>query len=181
MFFSNFRKTFYCSFPEKDILMKNHISLLIGSILITFSCVINAQDNPVQLSLFTPVQIVPENESVSGIRLNLIYTKNVNVSGFDWGLVNKTTGKQLGVQWGFVNLVDGGFTGWQSGAVNVTYGSSVGLQTGWVNYHGGFFNGLQFSIVNYSATLKGLQLGLINIIGKGGFLPVFPIFNFDFD
>ena len=45
----------------------------------------------------------------------------------------------------------------------------------------GHFNGLQFSIVNYSATLKGLQIGLINIIGKGGFLPVFPIFNFDFD
>jgi hypothetical protein len=98
-----------------------------------------------------------------------------------WGLVNKTTGKQLGVQWGFINLVDGGFTGWQSGAVNVTYGSSVGLQTGWINYHGGFYNGLQFSIVNYSATRKGLQLGLINIIGEGGFLPVFPIFNFDFD
>jgi hypothetical protein len=161
--------------------MKNHFSLLIVSILILFSSFIKAQDNPIQLSLFNPVQIVPENESVSGIRLNLIYTKNANVSGFDWGLVNKTTGKQLGVQWGFVNLVDGGFTGWQSGAVNVTYGSSVGLQTGWVNYHGGFFNGLQFSIVNYSATLKGLQLGLINIIGEGGFLPVFPIFNFDFD
>jgi len=161
--------------------MKKFFGLLIVSITILFSYVINAQDNPIQLSLFNPVQIVPENESVSGIRLNLIYTKNVNVTGFDWGLVNKTTGKQLGVQWGFVNLVDGGFTGWQSGAVNVTYGGSVGLQTGWVNYHSGYFNGLQFSIVNYSATLKGLQLGLINIIGEGGFLPVFPIFNFDFD
>jgi hypothetical protein len=55
------------------------------------------------------------------------------------------------------------------------------LQTGSVNYHQGHFKGLQFAIVNYAATLHGLQLGLINIIGEGGFLPVFPFFNFDFD
>lgn len=162
--------------------MKNLKSVILVMFLCAnFSSIIYSQDNPIQLSLFNPIQIVPENESVSGLRLNLIYTKNVNVTGLDWGLVNKTTGKQLGVQWGFVNLTDGGFTGWQSGAVNVTNGGSVGLQTGWVNYHMGHFNGLQFSIVNYSATLEGLQLGLINIIGSGGFLPVFPIFNFDFD
>jgi len=161
--------------------MKTQFNFLFVGFIILFSTLLFAQSNPIQLSLFNPIQIVPENESVSGLRLNLIYTKNVDVTGLDWGLVNKTTGKQLGVQWGFVNLTDGGFTGWQDGVVNVTNGSSVGLQTGLVNYHMGHFNGLQFSIVNYSATLKGLQIGLINIIGKGGFLPVFPIFNFDFD
>ena len=161
--------------------MKRRFSFQVIGFIIFISTLITAQDNPIQLSLFNPIQIVPENESVSGLRLNLIYTNNINVTGLDLGLVNKTTGKQLGVQWGLVNLTDGGFSGWQAGAVNVTKGSSVGLQTGWVNYHEGHFNGLQFSIVNYSASLKGLQLGLINIIGKGGFLPVFPIFNFDFD
>ncbi|MFI5236717.1 MAG: LA_2272 family surface repeat-containing protein [Ignavibacteriales bacterium] len=161
--------------------MNKNYSLIISCIIILFSLNILAQDNPFQLSLFNPVQIVPENESVSGIRLNLIYTKNVNVSGFDLGLVNVTTGKQLGVQWGGVNLTDGGFSGWQSGFVNVSKANFTGLQTSWVNYHDGHFNGLQFSIVNYTETLEGLQLGLINIIGKGGFLPVFPIFNFDFD
>lgn len=161
--------------------MKKRFNFQVIGFIIFISALVIAQDNPVQLSLFNPIQIVSENESVSGLRLNLIYTNNVNVTGLDLGLVNKTTGKQLGVQWGFVNLTDGGFSGWQAGAVNVTKGSSVGLQTGWVNYHEGHFDGLQFSIVNYSATLKGLQLGLINIIGEGGFLPVFPIFNFDFD
>ena len=139
------------------------------------------QGQPIQLSLFNPIQIVPESESVSGFRFNLIYGKNANVTGLDLGLVNQTTGKEEGVQWGGVNLTDGGFTGWQASFVNVSKGSSVGLQTGTVNYHMGHFNGLQFSIVNYAATLKGLQLGIINIIGEGGFLPVFPIFNFDFD
>jgi len=159
---------------------KLYISILIA-IMVMISGNLLAQDNPIQLSLFNPVQIVPENESISGLRLSLIYTKNVNVSGFDLGLVNVTTGKQLGVQWGGVNITEGGFTGWQSAFVNVSHGDFVGLQTSWVNYHDGYFNGLQFSIVNYTETLKGLQLGLINIIGKGGFLPVFPIFNFDFD
>jgi hypothetical protein len=161
--------------------MKNITSLIAISLMILLSTNLKAQENPFQLSLFDPIQIVPNSESISGIRLNLIYTKNVNVTGFDMGLVNETTGKQLGVQWGGVNITGGGFTGWQSAFVNVSHGDFVGLQTSWVNYHGGYFNGLQFSIINYTETLKGLQLGLINIIGKGGFLPVFPIFNFDFD
>ncbi|MEJ2616238.1 MAG: hypothetical protein P8Z35_14870 [Ignavibacteriaceae bacterium] len=139
------------------------------------------QTQPIQLSLFNPVQIVPESQSISAFRLNLIYSKNVNVGGLDLGFVNRTTGIQTGVQWGFVNMTDGGLTGWQSGFVNISKGNSTGLQTGSVNYHKEHFEGLQLSVFNYSATLKGLQIGLINVIGKGGFLPVFPIFNFDFD
>ena len=161
------------------------MKIVYTSIIIVFMTLISgnllAQDNPFQLSLFDPIQIVPNNESINGVRLNLIYSKNANVTGFDWGLVNVTTGKQLGVQWGGVNITDGGVTGWQAGFVNVSRGNFEGLQTSFVNYHDGHFNGLQFSVVNYAATLKGLQLGLINIIGSGGFLPVFPIFNFDFD
>ena len=163
--------------------MKNTLIKFCSTIIIIISIisVTSAQEKPIQLSLFNPIQIVPENQSVSGLRFNLIYGKNTNVTGLDLGLVNQSTGLQNGVQWGGVNLTDGGVTGWQAGFVNISKGSSVGLQTGAVNYHQGHFNGLQFSIVNYAATLKGLQLGIINIIGEGGFLPVFPLFNFDFD
>ncbi|MDH3267508.1 MAG: hypothetical protein OEM46_01515 [Ignavibacteria bacterium] len=161
--------------------MKKHFYLLLFGLSILFSTIVTAQEKPIQLSLFNPIQIFPESSSIAGLRFNLIYGKNANVTGLDLGLVNQTTGSQTGVQWGGVNLNDGGFKGWQSGFVNVTKGSSLGLQTAAVNYHLGHFNGLQFSIVNYAATLKGLQIGLINVIGKGGFLPVFPIFNFDFD
>jgi hypothetical protein len=161
--------------------MKRYFHILLFGVIITFSALINAQEKPIQLSLFNPIQIFPESSSIAGLRFNLIYGKNANVTGLDLGLVNQTTGTQTGVQWGCVNLTDGGFKGWQDGFVNITKGSSLGLQTAFVNYHLDHFNGLQFSIVNYAATLKGLQIGLINIIGKGGFLPVFPIFNFDFD
>ncbi len=161
--------------------MKKYFHILLFVSIVSFSGTVNAQEKPIQLSLFNPIQLFPESSSIAGLRFNLIYGKNANVTGLDLGLVNQTTGTQTGVQWGGLNLNDGGFKGWQSGFVNITKGSSLGLQTAAVNYHLGHFNGLQFSIVNYAATLKGLQIGLINVIGKGGFLPVFPIFNFDFD
>jgi hypothetical protein len=162
--------------------MKKLSTLFLFTLLFTiFNSNTIGQEKPIQLSLFNPIQIFPENTSIAGLRFNLIYGKNARVTGLDLGLVNKTTGSQTGVQWGGVNLTDGGFEGWQVGFVTVSKGSSLGLQTAAVNYHLGHFNGLQVSIVNYAATIKGLQIGLINVIGKGGFLPVFPIFNFDFD
>ena len=159
---------------------KNYYPLLLG-LVISFSTVITAQEKPIQIALFNPIQIFPDNTSIAGIRINILYGKNANMVGFDWGFVNQTTGSQTGVQWGAINIVDNGFKGWQNGWANITHGNSLGLQTGLVNYHGGYFSGLQWSLVNYAETLYGLQLGLINIIGKGGFLPVFIFFNFDFN
>ena len=151
-------------------------------LFVCFTSISHSQEQSIQLSLFNPIQIVPEYQSVSGFRFNLIYGKNVNLTGLDLGLVNYTTGHQSGVQVGGVNMVDGGFLGAQLGAVGITKGNFQGFQgSTFVNVHQAHFNGLQIAIVNYAATLKGLHLGLINIIGEGGFLPVFPIFNFDFD
>lgn len=161
---------------------QNILTILFSAIFaLTFTSNIYSQEKPIQLALFNPVQISPENTSIAGLRINLIYGKNASVTGLDWGFINSTTGAQKGVQFGFVNLTDGGVSGWQHGFVNVSKGNSLGLQSGGVCYHQGHFNGLQFSLVNYAATLEGLQLGLINIIGSGGFMPVFPFFNFDFD
>ncbi len=53
-------------------------------LFIGFTSISVSQHKPVQLSLFNPVQIVPESQSISGIRFNLIYGKNVNVTGFDF-------------------------------------------------------------------------------------------------
>ncbi len=142
---------------------------------------IYAQESPIQLSLFNPVQIVPETNSVTGLRLSLLYGKNANVNGLDVGLVNVTTGNQVGLQYGVVGYNEGNFNGWQDNFVSIVKGNLTGLQTSAVNYSAGKVTGLQIAIVNYAATMNGLQLGLVNIIGKGGFLPVFPFFNFSFD
>ncbi len=155
---------------------------------------LRAQEKPIQLSLFTPVQIVPENEGVSAIRLNLIYSVNKSVKYFDWGLVNVTSGgASAGVQWALVSINKGSFTGWQASAGAITQGQFKGLQSGWftsakqgegvqwglVNT-AEYWNGLQFGLVNYAGRLKGLQIGLINIIKQGGQFPFFPIVNWSF-
>ena len=53
----------------------------------------SAQTQPVQLGLVTPLQIVPEDQSVGAFRLCLIYCANQDVQYVDLGLVLKTNGK----------------------------------------------------------------------------------------
>jgi len=139
-----------------------------------------AQDRPIQLSLFAPVQLFPEDTHISGIRLSLIYGRNVSVTGLDWGLVNHTTtGKFTGVQFGCVGLADSDFLGWQDNAINIVKGDFEGFQWGFVNY-ANYAHGIQLGFVNYAAGMKGLQIGFVNIIKQGGAFPVFPIINWSF-
>ncbi len=159
---------------------------------------LSAQTKPVQLGLVTPLQIVPEDQSVGAFRLCLIYCANDDVQYVDLGLVLKTRGKNEGVQLSGVGLGND-FTGLQWGwAGSYNTGRLSGVQlAGLGNYTvsgkgvqwSGIFNGaedfggLQFALVNYTKTLQGLQLGLINIITEGGDifgLPIFPLVNFDF-
>lgn len=139
-----------------------------------------SKNQPIQLALFSPIQIFPESYSISGVRLSLIYGKNASVTGLDWGLINhNTTGESVGWQLGVVGLVEGDFMGFQDNWINVVKGDFQGLQWGVVNSanHAG---GLQLGLVNYARTLNGLQIGLINIIKQGGQFPVFPIVNWSF-
>ena len=84
-----------------------------------------------QLSLFNPIQIFPENTTIGGIRINLIYGKNAAVSGIDFGLVNMTSsGLSQGWQFGGVGYNEGDFLGFQNSIVNYTKGNSEGLALG---------------------------------------------------
>lgn len=149
-----------------------------------------AQDaKPIQLALFPPIQIVPEDESIRGLRLS-IYGRNADVTGVDLGIVAHATGDFVGFQSGFAGLVEGDFTGWQHNLVNVTEGRLEGLQSGiyssaasgegiqfsFVN-QAREFRGLQISFVNFADRLDGVQIGVINIIRENGRFPVFPIVN----
>ncbi len=139
-----------------------------------------AQQKPIQLALVTPIQIVPDNYGISGVRLSLLYGRNTNVSGIDLGLVNHcTSGRSEGLQWGLVGLVDADFTGFQAAGANITQKNFEGFQWGFVNY-AGHCSGFQLGFVNYAMTMKGLQIGLVNIIRQGGQFPVFPIVNWSF-
>jgi hypothetical protein len=150
-------------------------------ILITFiSAPALAETRPVQLSLFTPIQIFPENDTITGVRINLIYGRNASVTGLDWGLINHTTaGMTTAWQIGVVGLVDSDFTGWQNNDVNVVKGNFKGFQSGIVNYARSA-KGLQLGFVNYAERINGLQIGLLNIIRQDGVFPVLPIVNWSF-
>ncbi len=157
---------------------------------------LGAQGTPFQLSLFSPIQVASEGESVSAVRLSVIYTKNASVQFVDLGFgFNYTTGNGVGVQWALVSKTDGNFTGWQSGLAAITEKRFAGLQTGafnsvaegqgvqfgWVNVAKSW-NGLQLGLVNVTdrMTNGGLQIGLVNIIKQGGVAPFLPIVNFTF-
>lgn len=157
-----------------------HLTIVLFFIMF-FVTEISAQDKPVQLALFNPVQVFDENTSITGLRISLIYGKNTQVSGLDWGLVNhNTSGVSKGVQFGLVGIVESDFMGWQDNGVNITKGKFEGLQWGIVNY-AGTVSGVQIGLVNYAANMtKGLQIGLINIIKQGGQFPFFPIVNWAF-
>jgi hypothetical protein len=146
----------------------------------SFSTPAAAQGKPVQLALFSPIQIQPENTSISGLRLSLLYGKNTAVTGVDWGLVNhNTSGESVGWQWGLLGLNNDKFTGLQSSFVNLTDRYSEGVMLGFYNYAGNM-NGVQIGFINNAGSMRGLQIGLINIIKKGGQFPVFPIVNWSF-
>ena len=168
----------------------------LGSAAVGIACAIGltqplAAQGPIQLALFTPVQIVPENQGVTAVRLNLIYSVNKSVQYVDLGFVNMTSGgPSSGVQWAFVAVNKGAFTGWQSAFAAVTEGRFEGLQTGlfssartgeglqWsgVNLSDNW-KGLQLGVVNYAKRTSGVQVGLLNIIKEGGQFPFFPIVN----
>jgi hypothetical protein len=153
-------------------------------------------DGPINLGLFTPVQIVGETESVTAFRFSLIYGKNVDVTGIDLSLVGRNSGSVTGIQWTAVGLVDGDFTGWQSSwLAAVAEGNMQGLQTGFYTKAGvgstgvqfGFlntadeFSGVQIGWVNITEVMRsGLQIGLVNIIKSKEKLSFLPIVNWSF-
>jgi hypothetical protein len=154
---------------------------IVAIILISMATPALAQPRPVQLALVTPVQIFHEDDTIVGVRLNLLYGRNASVMGLDMGLVNHvTTGISTGVQYGVVGLVDSDFVGLQNNMVNATNGKFDGFQLGIVNY-AKIANGFQLGFVNYAESMRGLQIGVVNIIQRGGAFPVFPIVNWSFE
>ncbi|HET6463254.1 MAG TPA: hypothetical protein VFH33_05580 [Candidatus Krumholzibacteria bacterium] len=160
--------------------MKTLQVALLAGVLAGVASPVFAGDKPVNLSLFTPISIAKESDSVSAFRFNLIYGKNTSVKVLDLGLVNHTTsGLSKGLEWGFVNYGEADFKGVQLGGVNLQKGSFNGFEWGFVN-SAGSADGLMLGFINVAEKLHGLQIGLVNVIKEGGQFPVFPIVNWSF-
>lgn len=157
------------------------------------------EEKAINLALVAPIQLVPADQSVTLLRIGG-YAHNVDVAFFDIGLILKTDRKNEGLQLGFVGLGHdfsglqfNGIGSYNTGSLNGAQAGGIfnwndGAETKYVQIASAFngaqnFEGLQLAFVNYTKTLKGVQLGLINIATEGGLfgLPVFPFVNFNFD
>jgi len=149
---------------------------------------------PLQVSLFHPLQAYPDDYSVDGLRLNVIYGVNDNVQGIDLGLVNETKGNVQGFELGADNRVSDDFTGGQLGLfnevkgnfnflqlgliANITKGSCTGFQASvFYNDAGQEMRGLQLGIVNHAGSLYGIQIGLLNFNDDTKYIGFFPFIN----
>lgn len=147
-------------------MVKKIIVLVLLGLVVLPQFVKAEETKSVQLAVFNPVQLVPQEDSIKGVRLSLFYTVNKDVTGFSlvWLGVNSSTGDVQGIEWGLGNWVEGASYGWQAGLVNHAGKRCVGLQYGLVNVTEGDFTGLQWGLVNWTeGFMHGVQAGVVNV------------------
>jgi hypothetical protein len=132
-----------------------------------------------------------------GLQVGVFNFVGDELTGGQIGFVNRATAHSSGVQVGFlcnlsqtnltgyqsgsINLVNGDFHGFQSGELlNVIKGNGVGVQASLFNFAHGNFDGLQIGLINTAQSLRGVQIGLININSSSNYMSFFPFINMAF-
>jgi hypothetical protein len=149
----------------------------------------------------------PDDPEVNGVRLSVLHGKNRSVRGFDLGilslsecselsgvslvagmsrvtkgvsggavfsLVNHHTGRDSGVNGAFINKVNDTESAFNISFLNIADGSTL-VDLGGLNMSKRSL--VQLGFVNITTEIRSFQFGFLNI-AKNGFLPVFPIVNF---
>lgn len=144
---------------------------------------------PLQIGIWGPtVQLFPEQTRVMGLRLNLLKSDNREVMGFDLGVASQAQ-EMKAIQVNLVNVVKDNFAGLGVGLFNQA-GAAAGLQVGLFNnvahdlsgFQVGLFNladsveGIQIGFLNRATSMRGLQIGLVNLIEDGP-VTFFPVLN----
>src|SRR5450759_5212792 len=152
--------------------MKAVLCRLIGS-LIVFAAIeaYTAEETPIsmtpiQISICPPVQLVPNNWDVWGLRLDLPYGNNRDLYGVDAGIGNTVSDDFVGIQVGGINSIVGlesHAIGLQvAGIVTDSVGNMKGAQISFWNQGGGF-EGAQMGFINLArGDFAGVQMGAIN-------------------
>lgn len=169
------------------------LALIVG-IVVMVPVGLVAQENPrpIEISLFSPVQIMGPEADIAGIRLSF-YGRNATMQGLDIGIISHTTGVTRGVQLGFVGMAEGGFQGFQNTFINISEGPTTGFQLGLYNdaasgevFQMGIFNrlgsgkGFMLGVVNWADDFEGLQIGILNFIKVAEGHVFLPIVNWRF-
>lgn len=147
---------------------------------------------PIQIGLSGPsCQLFAEETAVTGLRLNLAASRNDTVTGIDLGLVS--LGDDIrGIRANLFNTSDWHFSGLEValcnreaalsglaiGLFNAIDGDASGILVGAFN-RANAMTGMQIGLFNQAGSLRGIQIGLINLIEDGP-LTFFPIMNMAF-
>ncbi len=120
---------------------------------------------PLQLSVWEPFQMFPENFNVYGIRMNLAYGSNQNLTGLDIGGINVVAQSQKGGQLGLINLSE---DSWGGCAGLMNYSDNLhGLQFGLLNTAKNYSAGVQLAgLMNLADHVKGIQVHIC-VLGNG--------------
>ena len=173
--------------------MKHSILVLSLAAALTATAAVAAPSwTPLQIGIAGGVcQVFPEETAVIGLRLNLIASRNDAVTGIDAGIVS-AGGDIQGVRANLVNLADYHFSGIEVGILNhddavsgltvglfnTVDGDASGMQLGVFN-KANAMTGLQIGLFNQAVTLRGVQIGVINLVDDGP-LTFFPVLNMAF-
>jgi hypothetical protein len=153
---------------EFDMKNKKIITLLLGvfSLTMLIGTTGFAAVTPLSLGVAPPVQLPPQQYTITGARISLLYGNHSNVYGLDLGVVGNIT-QQNFVGIGLAGIFNA--THGQTRVTNVnTYKIAIyGLQLAlFANYNKGEAElfGLQVAAANVSefTTVYGLQAGLFN-------------------
>jgi len=171
------------------IVSMKQFRILVVGVCLFMAGLSQAAMTPLSLGIIPPVQFPPEDFTVAGARISVLWSKHRSVYGIDLGVVGNITTQNftgLALAGGF-NLTNGvtHIIGLQAaGVTNINSNklSVVGVQiAGISNYNKGeaSIGGLQLSLFNYgpvtkiygiqagvynrAQTVYGLQLGLINM------------------
>jgi len=119
------------------------------------------------------------DQNLWGVQQGIVNWVDKNIVGFQAGyLSNKVDGDFRGFQYGtLMNVVEGDFAGVQLGGINWASKDFVGLQAGFFNYIDGSSRSVQVGFLNQSRSLKGVQVGVINLNVSGGPLRFAPVIN----
>lgn len=122
------------------------------------------------------LQIIDDQKSINGLRLDLFYGVNKDVNGLDLGIAHRNTGTGRGVQISIANETWGSQYGLQFGLVNLANENMSGLQLGAGYSHAGEqMKGVQMAVVSHVGSavgvefrgdLTGLQFGVISQVNE---------------
>src|SRR6266513_782644 len=140
--------------------------------------------SPFQFSIYSPIQLVGENKSITGLRLSLLYGKNTDISGIDLGLGVNDADTAKGIQIGGLGSEVDYLSGIQIAGIaiavrydafgiqialvaNESKGTIKGIQIGGINNllapKTSSVIGVQVGLFNFAGDVTGVQIGLFNV------------------